>query len=109
MLMLQKTTYYPKCPNHRKKLPSGPQSVMDQLSRVSVNPGHDEKGSLKMEWLTIIALTCMGSSNPSCQAEQKECVEWVYKQPEVRAKDLSKDTIAMWLNQYPKKQKTLCR
>lgn len=66
-----------------------------------------------MDWLLMIALTCSQQADvkhrPDCQEYMKNCVEWVYSQPETRHKDLTRDDIALWLNMSAKRRGQLCR
>lgn len=67
---------------------------------------------VQMDWITLIALACSGATitnKAACEADLKECVTWIADQPEVKAKDLSRDDVALWIQVNPKAKKNLCK
>lgn len=63
-----------------------------------------------MEFLLIISLICQNSPDKAqCESKYTECVNWVYEQPETKAKNLHKFDVAVWLKTNKKLAEVVCK
>lgn len=63
-----------------------------------------------LTFLQIIALACSPASDKlSCEKKFNECLEFVYSQPIVKEKSMTKDDVALWLDTTDSRaRKNLC-
>lgn len=46
---------------------------------------------------------------PACQEKYTKCVDWISEQKEVKEKNVTKDTIAMWIATSEKIKNDICK